>query len=409
MKETELIPHLFRTEYSKIVAVLCKLFGIEYMSTAEDIVSDTFLSAAETWGLKGLPQNPTAWLYKVSKNKAVDFLRRNKIFSEKVTPAIMDAEKNSTTPEVDLSIQNINDSQLQMMFAICHPCIPAEAQIGLSLNILCGFGAEEIADAFLSNRETIYKRLHRAKEKLRTEKIQIELPVPSAINSRLQTVLTTLYLLFSEGYYSSSQNITLRKNLCIEAMRLNLMLIENEPTNTPAANALLSLMCFHSSRFDARINQNGDIILYEDQDENLWNRELIDKGKYYLYNASRGDQLTKYHFEAAIAYWHTQKKDTCEKWEGILQLYNKLLQVEYSPIAALNRTYALSKANGKEQAIIEAEKLQLTENHLYHSLLGNLYTNIDTVKALQHYNTALTLAKSNADKASIKKSIKKIR
>jgi len=396
---------LFRTEYSKIVAVLCKLFGIEYMSTAEDIASDTFLLAAETWGLKGLPQNPTAWLYKVSKNKAIDFLRRNKIFAEKIVPAITYTQATITAPEIDLSAQNITDSQLQMMFAICHPCITAEAQIGLSLNILCGFGAEEIADAFLSNKETIYKRLSRAKEKLQAEKVKIEMPGAAEINQRLETVLTTLYLLFSEGYYSTSQNTTLRQELCVEAMRLNLMLAQNEQTNTPAANALLSLMCFHASRFEARINQQGEIVLYEDQDENLWNAELIEKGKYYLNHAAQGNQITKYHLEAAIAYWHTQKKDTHEKWESILQLYNKLLQVEYSPIAALNRTYALSKANGKEQAIIEAEKLQLSGNHLYHSLLGNLYTTVDNTKALQHFQTALSLAKSPSDKLTISKNI----
>lgn len=405
MNETELIPHLFRTEYSKIVTVLCKLFGMEYIAMAEDIASDTFLLAAETWGLKGLPQNPTAWLYKVSKNKAVDFLRRHKIFTEKVSPVVSSTEVNTYEPEIDLTPQNITDSQLQMMFAICHPAIPAAAQIGLSLNILCGFGAEEIADAFLSNKETIYKRLQRAKEKLQAEKIKIEMPAASEIEQRLSNVLTTLYLLFSEGYYSPSQNTTLRKELCIEAMRLTVMLTENEQTNIPAANALLSLMCFHASRFDARINQEGEIILYEEQDEKLWNTALIEKGKHYMNLGATGNQITKYHLEAAIAYWHTQKKDTHEKWESILQLYNKLLQVEYSPIAALNRTYALAKANGKLQAITEAEKLQLTDNHLYHSLLGNLYTDIDNTKALQHFTKALSLARSASDKLTLSKNI----
>ena len=211
--------------------------------------------------------------------------------------------------------------------------------------------------------------------------------------------LTTLYLLFSEGYYSTSQNTTLRQELCVEAMRLNLMLIQNQLTNTPSANALMSLMCFHSSRFDARINSNGEIVLYEDQDENLWNRELIQNGEYYLNQASTGKSLSKFHLEAAIAYWHTQKKETKEKWENILQLYNRLLQIEYSPMAALNRTYALSKANGKADAIKEAEKLNLSENHLYHSLLGNLYTGIDNTKAINHLQTALSLAKTSADKS----------
>jgi RNA polymerase sigma factor (sigma-70 family) len=405
MEETELIPHLFRTEYRKIVSVLSKLFGIEYIEIAEDIVSDTFLLAAETWGLKGFPQNPTAWLYTVSKNKTIDFLKHNKIFKEKISVEIKKTESSSQEIEIDLSNKNMNDSQLQMMFTICHPCIPAEAQIGLSLSILCGFGAEEIADAFLTNREATYKRLARAKEKLRTEKVKIELPPHTEINSRLEAVLTTLYLLFSEGYYSTSQNTTLRKDLCVESMRLNLMLIENEQTNTPSANALLSLMCFHSSRFEARTNQNGEIILYEDQDETLWNKELIERGQYYLNRSSTGNKLSKYHLEAAIAYWHTYKTDTPEKWENILQLYNKLLQLEYSSIAALNRTYALSKANGKQEAIIEAEKLKLTDDHLYHSLLANLYTDIDRERSLKHLKAALELAKTSTDKNIIAKKI----
>jgi RNA polymerase sigma-70 factor (ECF subfamily) len=405
MQEEELLPHLFRTEYRKIIAVLCKRFGIEHIEIAEDIVSDTFLSASETWGLKGLPKNPTAWLYTVSKNKAIDVFKHHKLFTEKIAAEIKHSTSSVHEIEIDLSNKNINDSQLQMMFAICNPCISREAQVGLSLNILCGFGIEEIADAFLSNKETTYKRLSRAKEKLRTEKIKIEVPAASEINNRLEAVLTTLYLLFSEGYYSTSQNATLRKDLCIEAMRLNVMLTENEQTNTPAANALLSLMCFHASRFDARTNQNGDFVLYEEQDETLWNKELMDKGGYYLNRASHGKQLSRYHLEAAIAYWHTQKKDTHEKWENILQLYNRLLQLEYSPIAALNRTYALAKANGKEEAIMEAEKLNLSDSHLYHSLLGNLYTNVDTKKALKHFKEALTLAKTTADKKIISNTI----
>ncbi|MCW3125648.1 MAG: polymerase subunit sigma [Bacteroidetes bacterium] len=409
MQQTELIPHLFRTEYGKIVSVLCRLFGIGHIEMAEDIVSDTFLLASESWPIKGLPPNPTAWLYRVAKNKAIDALRRNKNFSDKISVEVKQAAHSASDMEIDLSHQNINDSQLQMMFATCHPDISSEAQIGLALNILCGFGVEEIADAFLTNKETIYKRLARAKEKLRNDNIKIELPALAEINARMENVLRTLYLLFSEGYYSSSQNTTLRKDLCVEAMRLCLLLTQNAQTDTPPANALLSLMCFHASRFEARTDQKGDIILYEEQDEKLWDQELIMKGIEYMRLAEPQKQLTKYHIEAAIAYWHTQKTDTKEKWESILQLYNRLLLIEYSPIAALNRTYALSKANHKMEAITEAEKLkQLADYHLYHTLLGNLYTDIDNAKALEHYQTALSLAKTTAEKNVIAGNIKKL-
>ena len=312
--QKELIPHLFRAEYRKITSVLCKLFGIEHIEIAEDIVSDTFLQAAETWGMKGLPANPTAWIYAVAKNKVRDHLRHTTIFTKKIAPEIKHTSTSLQEIEIDLSNKNINDSQLQMMFAICHPCISSEAQIGLSLSILCGFGAEEIADAFLCSKEVIYKRLARAKEKLRTEKVKIELPTPAEIDNRLQNVLTTLYLLFNEGYYSLSQNNTLRKDLCAEAMRLNLSLIENEQTNKPFVNALLSLMCFHASRFEARTDKNGESVLYEEQDTNLWDEELIKRGEYYLNLAAKGKELSKYHLEAAIAYWHTNKEDTKNKW-----------------------------------------------------------------------------------------------
>ena len=404
---TELIPHLFRTEYRKIVAVLGRRFGFGQIEIAEDITSDTFLTATHTWGLSGVPKNPTAWLYSVAKNKAVNYLQHNAVFENKIAAELANNSDLFVDKEIDLSPQNIADSQLQMMFAICQPCIPVEAQIGLSLRILCGFGIDEIADAFLTNKETINKRLFRAKEKLRQQNTTIELPKPHQIDERLTTVLTTIYLLFNEGYYSVSKNTTLRKDLCLEAMRLCTMLIENQTTNKPQVNALLALMCFHASRFDARFDKNGTAILYEDQDTDLWNTDLISKGAYFLSRASSGDQLSKYHLEAGIAYWNTQKADTSEKWENILQLYNRLLQIEYSPVAALNRTYALSKANGKQQAIAEAEKLALTNNQFYFALLGELYIDIDNIKAKQNFEKALSIAKTDTDKQAIQKKIER--
>lgn len=248
------IQHLFRTEYRKIISVLCKRFGFAQIKIAEDIASDTFLAAAQSWGLKGMPANPVAWLYHVINNKAINYLKRHQVFENKVVKELSEEEIN--IPELDLSPQNIIDSQLQMMFAICHPSIPVEAQVGLALRILCGFGIEEIADAFLTNKETINKRLYRA--------------------------------------------------------------------------------------------------------------------------------------------------------ENILQLYNRLLQIQYSPVAALNRTYALAKANGKQKAIAEAEKLRLNDNHFYFTLLGELYTGIDNQKAKIHFDTALALAKTQNDKQVIQKKIGKL-
>jgi RNA polymerase sigma-70 factor (ECF subfamily) len=408
MQQQELIPHLFRTEFSKITAVLCKHFGIAHIEIAEDIAGDTFLQAVETWTYKGLPANPTAWLYTVAKNKAKNYFHHINIFSGKIASDIKNSSRQTEELEINLSEENITDSQMQMLFAICHPTIPIEAQIGLALRILCGFGINEIANAFLTNNETINKRLFRAKEKLRTEKVTIEFPGKKEIKERLDTVLTTLYLLFSEGYYSESNDTILREDLCDEAMRLTFMLIENEQTNQPKVNALYSLMCFQSSRFAARKNEKGEIVLYHDQDESIWNQELIIKGIYFLHEASKGNEISKYHIEASIAYWHTIKTDTKEKWENILQLYNKLLQIEYSPIAALNRTFALSKANSKQEAIVEAEKLNLGDNHFYFTLIGELYTDIDNKKAKENFQKAFSLAKTQTDKQTIQKKIEKL-
>ncbi|GAA4800838.1 sigma-70 family RNA polymerase sigma factor [Olivibacter ginsenosidimutans] len=401
-----LLPNLFRTEYQKLVAVLSYRFGIQHLAIAEDIVSDTFLAATEDWSLKGIPQNPTAWLYTVAKNKARNYFKRNTLFEQKVSPEFRYTNAQAEeTMEIDLSTKHIADSQLAMIFTVCHPSISKESQVALALNLLCGFGIQEIADAFLTNKEVIYKRINRAKEKLREMAIRIEQPNATQIADRLDIVLTTLYLLFSEGYYSASQDRTLRQDLCTEAIRLTYLLVENPNTNQPAVNALLALMCFHSSRFDARTNENGEIILYANQDESQWNQQLIEQGKYYLNKAATGDELTKYHLEAGIAFWHTQKEDLKEKWENILQLYDHLIKLTYSPIIAMNRAFALSKVYGNEKAIAVAEALKLTDNHFYYTLLGNLYAGIDKQKAYAHFQTALQLAHSENDKVLIQKNM----
>ncbi len=406
METTTVIPHLFRTEYRKIVSVLCKHLGIGQIGIAEDIASETFLTAMHSWGLQGIPNNPTAWLYHVAKNKAVNYLKRDSHFKNRVAPMLQeDALVGTTADDIDLSPHNINDSQLQMMFTVCHPSISAEAQIGLALRILCGFGIDEIAAAFLTNKETINKRLFRARERLREEQIAIRLPGADEMEQRLASVLTTIYLLFNEGYYSVSRDQTLRKELCLEAMRLCTMLVEYPDTNRPEVNALLALMCFHASRLDARQNEQGELILYGQQDEDRWNSDLIGKGAYFLHCAATGDQLSRFHLEAGIAWWHTKKEETTEKWTQILQLYNRLLQIEYSPIAALNRTYALAKVHGKITAIAEAEKLELSGNHFYFALLGELYTDVDNEKAEQHFRTALALARTATDKQALQKKL----
>lgn len=392
-----LLPHLFRTEFGKITSVLTKHFSLKNIEVAEDVASETFLLAMETWPYKGVPENPTAWLYAVAKNKTKNVLSRAKILERVQNSILISTERFTQDDEVDLSNENIRDSQLKMLFALCHPSVPGEGQVALCLRILCGFGIDEIASAFLTNRETIHKRLVRAREKLRSERISIDLPGGQSMISRLDNVLTTLYLLFSEGYYSETNENVVREDLCMEAIRLTQMLIDNDSTSTPAVHALLALMYFQASRLKARSRSNGELVLYNDQDQSLWNYEFISRGGYHLNLSSKGSVLTKYHLEASIAYWHTVRSDTKEKWESILQLYNRLLQIEYSPVAALNRTYALSKANGIREAIEEAKKLKLTSNPYYFTLLGELHRQQNPDIAIAYFKQALTVTKSNAE------------
>jgi RNA polymerase sigma factor (sigma-70 family) len=401
-----ILPHLFRREFGKMVAVLSRSFGLEHAEVAEDIASETFLAALESWPYRGVPPNPTAWLYAIAKNKVRNFLRRDQLFATKIVPML---KPGMVEPfEIDLSEKNITDSQLQMLFAVCHPSLSAEGSICLALRTLCGFGIDEIATAFLTNKETINKRLFRAREKLRDERAGIGFPPEAELGKRLDTVLLMLYLLYNEGYYSESQDAVLREDLCAEAMRLVSLLLDNPSTDVPGVHALFALMCFHASRFPARKDANGEMILYADQDEELWDQGLIGKGAWHLHQASQGDVLSRYHLEASIAYWHTVKKDGPEKWSTILQLYNRLLTVAYSPVAALNRTFAVAKARSKAEAIVEAEKLGLTDNPYYYALLGELYRETDGDKAFSCLQQAYILARTHADKRVIEKAMEKM-
>lgn len=407
METQELIPNLFRNEFSKIVSVLCKTFGISNIHLAEDIASETFLVATETWSLKGIPVNPKAWLYAVAKNKTKDYFKRNSIFNHKIIPELSNKQTTSHPIEIDLSTENIEDSQLKMLFTVCNPVLSSESQISLALRVLCGFGIGEIASALVTTKSTINKRLQRAKATYKKHHIELDFPEPEELEQRQANVLTIIYLLFNEGYYSSVAEKNMRKTLCIEAMRLLYLFLDHQ--NIPGANALMALFCFHASRFEARKDEMGSPVLYENQQAEKWDKALILKGENYLRKSATGNALTKYHLEATIAYYHTVATDVENKWEKILQLYNNLLQVQYSPMAALNRTYALSMVHGKQAALAEALKINLSGNYLYHLLLAELYKGTDYKEELAHLQTALKLVKTNSERKIIETKIANIK
>ncbi|MCE7053441.1 RNA polymerase subunit sigma [Algoriphagus sp. AGSA1] len=387
-----------------MTAVLCRHFGLKHIEIAEDIASDTFLKASEQWAVQGIPDNPTAWLYTVAKNKTKDYFKHLTVFETQVKSHIY-----QDLVEIPESFDHqglISDSQLAMIFAVCNPANSKESQICLALQILCGFNVDEISNAFLTKKETIKKRLHRARTNLRDDSFQLGALGEKEIEMRLSTVLKTLYLLFNEGYFSNTNTLPIRKEFCTEAIRLTLLLTENPLTNSSEVNALLALMCFQSSRLEARTDDFGEVILFENQDRNLWDSSLINRGNYYLVQATGGEAISKYHLEAGIAYWHTTEGEN--KWRNILQLYNQLIVIDNSPITALNRIYVLSQVHGEKRAIVEAEKSELNENSYYHSLLGYLYSKSTIGKSIYHYKRAVELTKSTSGKQTLEKELMKL-
>lgn len=402
MVDNEQLSEIFKSEYSNLIAVLSNFYHVTDLQLAEDIVSDTFVKAMKAWSHKGIPEYPKAWLRKVAQNELNEYYRRKKIYREKITPELGADQQKAEVIEITDEI--IEDSQLQMIFVLCDPELNREAQLCLALRILCGFSIEEIAKALLSNKESINKKLYRAKKALKQQgSIEMNL-TSSQYLSRIDSVLRVIYLLFNEGYYSSVNEVNIRHEICWEAMRLCLFLSNQKELPKQQIYALTALMCFHASRLNARTSgENGDL-LYHEQDRSKWDQRLIEKGEKYLSLSSNGNVVSKYHLEAAIAFWHTVKSD--EKWNNILQLYNKLLTIEYSPFIALNRTYALAKANSIEEAIREANKLDLKENHHYFCMIAELYRmNDDPEQEIDCLLQALKFARKENEKQLIKKKL----
>jgi len=411
----QLIGHLFRHEAGKMAAVLTRLLGFQSLDLAEDIVQDTLLKAMTTWKFKGIPENPSAWLYTVAKRKAIDTLRQQHLHAHhhsEISYALRSEWTLSPTVNSFFLDNEIEDSQLRMIFACCHPAIPYESQIALTLKTLCGLSILEIANSFLTNEETIVKRLYRAREKIREEKISLEAPIPATMPGRMDAVLHTLYLLFSEGYNSSHPDRLIRHELCEEAMRLCLLLINNPITKAPKAQALLALMCFQASREDARLGKDGGIKLLREQDRSIWSQPLIEKGKFYLEQSAEGDEFSEYHIEAAIAGCHARASTFEEtNWETIETLYTALLRMKPSPIVELNRAIAVGYAHSPKDGLEALQKIKDLENHyLYHAAIGDFYSELgDTKNACLKYEMAVSLTSSNTEKKLLRSKLEALR
>ncbi|MEZ4943333.1 MAG: sigma-70 family RNA polymerase sigma factor [Saprospiraceae bacterium] len=399
------VEHLFRHESGKMLAVLVKLFGLPQVGVAEDIVQETLLAALETWKLRGMPDQPRAWLYRTAKNKTIDFLRRERNFQANIAPNLHEAAARSTQPDRWLDSffldDEIEDAQLRMMFACCHPAIPAEAQLVLMLRSLCGLSIREIAAAFLQPEETMAKRLYRAKEKIRQENLSLDVPTGADLAPRLDAVLQAIYLLFNEGYKSASEAAVIRRELCGEALRLGGLLLRHPAGQQSKTYALQALMCFQASRFDARLDDSGAIVLLENQDRSRWNQQLISAGYANLQGSFQGNAITEYHLEAAIASYHASAPSFGQtNWKSIFYCYDLLLKINPSPFVALNRAIALGYADGPQVGISALEGIsELEQHYLYHAALGDFFVKLEnTAAARQAFKTALQLAQLPAER-----------
>jgi len=411
-EQKRIIENLFRYEYGKIIAVLVNKFGPSHLESIEDAVQDALLKAMQVWGYKDVPDNPTSWLFQVAKNGFIDKLRREKKFL--IKEDFQNDGKRSDPIEVPME-NTISDSQLKMIFACCHPSLSLDYQIVLSLKLIGGFGNKEIANAMLKKEETVAKSFTRAKKQLKTKITTMDIPLEMGLRSRMSIVLKVIYLMFSEGYAPSSGAFIIKKDICLEAIRLAILLSENKFCNLPNVHALIALMCFHAARFEARVDEYLDLVDLENQDRKKYNRDLIYIGIQHLEEASTEVQSpSSYHLEAAVSYYHCIAKSFKDTdWTSILRLYDLQLQRQHSPIVQLNRIVAYFKVHGAEKAIIELNKFKIANNDvrnaLFYALQAELFFNLNDRKgAKETLKKAIYLTKNELEKRHLKKKLNKL-
>ena len=392
-----LVDHLFRHRAGQMVATLTRIFGPEHLPLAEEVVQESLIAALTQWSFHGVPDNPAGWLFRVARNKALDQLRRQTTFQQK-EPEIAAALSNVAIEE------NSGDDTLSMMLMCCHPTIPEESRIALTLKTVGGFSVEEIARAFLAKKETIAQRLVRAKKLIRDQSIAMEMPSRSELPQRIESLLKVIYLMFNEGHSAHEGDALVRADLCDEAIRLGSILAEHSATVSPAVHALLGLMLLQAARLPARVDACGDLAVLEEQDRSRWDRQFITRGMRHLEASASGDEITTYHVEAAIAACHAAAPSFEETdWRHIVSLYDELLEMNPSPVAALNRAVAIAMSQGPRAGIDAVESIaardSLREYPLLYSTLGELWLRSgNRSRAAEEFSRALELPSSMPEK-----------
>jgi RNA polymerase sigma-70 factor (ECF subfamily) len=368
-----LLEHLFRHQSGRMVAHLTRLLGPAHLDLAEEAVQDTMLRALRSWPYQGVPENPPAWLFRVAHNLAIDAIRRHRMIGEKAEAMVADLSRSATVVDHIEIEHQFRDDELRLIFMCCHPEIPPESRVALSLKTVGGFSTPEIARAFLAEDAAIAQRLARAKRQIRDQRLTLDPPCGADLQPRLDSVLEVIYLIFNEGYAAHTGEDLIRTDLCFEALRLASLMAASSIA-TPRAHALMALLAFQAARLPARVDEAGDLVLFEDQDRALWDQHLIQVGFRHFNQSMAGDEVSIYHAQAAIAATYAVPGPI--DWNAVLTLYDDLLEMYPSPIAQLNRAVVIAKAGRPGEALAELDRLtdhpQLRDYYLMPAARGHL-------------------------------------
>jgi RNA polymerase sigma factor (sigma-70 family) len=408
-----LVEHFFRHESGRLVSVLTGIFGWQSFDLVEEMVQATLVDALQSWRIRGIPDNPSGWMHRVAKNKVLDALRRQEI-AQRVTREWA-ARRSNQEADIDKLFldSQIEDSQLRMIFACCHPRLTRENQLALTLKALGGFGISEIARALLVAEEAVKKRLQRATRDLVDHQVSLDPPPAEELGARLNVVHQVLYLIFNEGHSATGGESAIRMDLCEEAARLCFLLCSHAQFCTPATHALMALMLFHAARLDSRLDPQGSVLLMEEQDRSRWDQALIHQAKVFLDRSARGTVITTYHLEAGIALCHCSASSYADTdWPAILRLYDALLTLHRSPIYLLNRAIVVAQIEGPQAGIRELSEMgaaaALNRYHLFDATLGELYRRTgELAKARKHLEAARQKTNSQFDREIIDRQLAK--
>jgi RNA polymerase sigma-70 factor (ECF subfamily) len=406
----QLLNNLLRNEYGKILSAFTRLFGIEYLELAEKIIDEAYAKARANCQSKGYPKNAKGWLWNIAKIRGSEILRReNKLYDNDLNMNQISGEEFKALIKLDDEL--LIDNQIRMLFVCCHPSIPRESQVTLTLKFLTGLNNQEIATALFANESTIARRLQGGKQRIKGLKTEYEPPRESEQHERLETVLLILNQIFTHGYkyYSGKSQRTIE--LCHESIKLTNILLDHQQTNRPQTQALLSFMLFEASRLPARFDDEGKVFHLREQDRSLWDKKMINKGLYHLDISANSDIISEYHLRAGISACHAIA-DSYEKtdWEKILSLYENYLKLNNDPEVNLERAMVFSSIYGAREGINEIKRIrgskQLESNHLLYSTLGNLYLQLNKYKeALENYKSAMKHAIAKDDQSFYRKRI----